>query len=79
LDRSNEIGARYHISRFPTAVVVDKEEKILAYGHPQSASDLKQLLGRSLHKVLSKDNARKASIENRPEVFLTAGGSYDNQ
>jgi hypothetical protein len=78
LDQANEIWARYRVSRFPTAVVVDKEEKIRAYGYPQSVKDLKQLLEHSVDKVQAQDGPGQTSAENHTQLSLTPGESYEN-
>jgi hypothetical protein len=48
LEGAEETAARYRVSGFPTAVVVDANQKIRGYGHPRNVEDLRQLLARSL-------------------------------
>ncbi len=79
LDPANEIGARYGISGFPTAVVVDKEQKIRAYGHPQSAKDLKWLFERNLDEVLAEEGPSQTVVESRPKFSLPPGGLYERR
>lgn len=39
-----ETAARYRISGFPTAVLVDEDRRIRAYGHPKDVGDLRHLV-----------------------------------
>lgn len=48
LEGAEETATRYHVSGFPTAVVIDGKRKIRAYGHPENVDDLKRLVARSL-------------------------------
>jgi hypothetical protein len=47
LDGAEKTGARYRISRFPTAVVVDGGRKIRGYGYPRDIREVKNLWARS--------------------------------
>lgn len=71
LDRTSEIRARYHISGFPTAVIVDKESKIRAYAHPQSFEDIRQLWKESLGEILSEEGPNETLTESR-EALITS-------
>ncbi len=42
LDSAEDTAARYQISRFPTAVMVDAQRKIRGYCHPRDLKELKQ-------------------------------------
>jgi hypothetical protein len=46
-----DVALLYRVSRFPTAVVVDGEQKIRGYVHPKDAQDLKQLFARHLSRT----------------------------
>jgi hypothetical protein len=48
LEGAEEIAARYQVSGFPTAVVIDGKQKIRAFGHPKNVEDLTRLVARSL-------------------------------
>lgn len=50
LDGAEETTARYQISSFPTAVVVDGERKIRGYGHPKDIEEIRDVWSRSLTK-----------------------------
>jgi hypothetical protein len=65
LKGAEEIAARYHVSGFPTAVVVDGKGKIRAYGHPENVEDLRRLVARSL----DADSAN-ANFEEKPYVAV---------
>src|SRR5207245_5301210 len=59
LDGAEETLARYRISRFPTAVVVDGERKIRGYGHPTDIGGIKQVWSRSLAKDSSQNDRER--------------------
>ncbi len=40
---AEKVAALYRVSGFPTAVVVDSEQKIRGYGHPADVEDLSRL------------------------------------
>lgn len=63
IDCADKTSARYHISRFPTAVVVDGERKIAGYGHPRSIAEVKDLWAHSF---------AKHSATEHPEVALSS-------
>lgn len=45
---AEQTAARYHVSGFPTAIVVDGKQKIRGYGHPENLEDLEQLVARNV-------------------------------
>jgi AhpC/TSA family len=47
-DDDNEVATRYRIDGSPTAIIINPDVTIRAYGHPQTIEDLKRLLGRTL-------------------------------
>ncbi len=47
LDARQQVGGLFHVEGSPTAVVLDADQKIRAYGHPQDVRDLRELLRRS--------------------------------
>ena len=54
---ADESGARselYHVSTYPTAVVIDGQRTIRAYGHPRNAADLMRLFAGSISSVASE-------------------------
>jgi methylamine dehydrogenase accessory protein MauD len=67
-DPTNEIGLRYGVSKFPTTVVVDKELKIRAYGHPQSAKDIKQLFERALGEISIDEDISRTRVQNQAKL-----------
>lgn len=46
-----ETARQYRISRFPTAVVVDRERKIRGYGHPTNVTDLVRMFYDSIGDI----------------------------
>lgn len=48
LQKAAETAALYHVSGFPTAVLVDPDLQIRGYGHPKDVDDLKQFIARNL-------------------------------
>lgn len=46
-----QTARQYHVSRFPTAVVVDRERKIRGYGHPSNAAELERIFRDSLGEI----------------------------
>jgi peroxiredoxin len=47
-DESGDRSELYHVSTYPTAVVVDGQRTIRAYGHPRNLPDLKRLYAGSI-------------------------------
>lgn len=48
LDPNLGVSGRYHVDGSPTAVIIDADRRIRAYGHPQDAEALVDLVRRSL-------------------------------
>jgi hypothetical protein len=48
MDGAEATAARYHVSAFPTAVVVDRNHIVRGYAHPKNVEDLKRLVVSSL-------------------------------
>jgi hypothetical protein len=70
--RSSFTGAEeaitsYRVSGFPTAVVVDGERRIRAYGYPKDAEDLKALFARGL-----SDRSHEAVPEEESSMIGTS-------
>ena len=61
LGKSEETAERYQVFGSPTAIVIDGELKIRAYGHPQEIKDLKQLVARSLVTKATTANLQGSS------------------
>jgi len=40
---ADEAATRFHVSGFPTAVIIDENRTVRAYGHPRTAHDLGEL------------------------------------
>jgi hypothetical protein len=51
VDSAGETAARYRISTFPTAVVVDGKQKIRGYGYPSNVRDIEETWSRTLARV----------------------------
>jgi hypothetical protein len=68
LDGAEKTASHYHISNFPTAVVVDDKGKIRLYGHPQAIGEIKDLWSRSL----AKDSPRQGEEGVFPSALLRA-------
>lgn len=47
VDARQQVGGLFHVDGSPTAVVLDADKKIRAYGHPQDVRDLRELVRRS--------------------------------
>ncbi len=60
---AEEMAARYHVSNFPTAVVVDAKQKIRGYGHPENVEDLKRLVADSLGA-----DSINVNVEEKPHL-----------
>jgi hypothetical protein len=61
--RSGETSARYGISRFPTAVLVDEHNRIVAYVHPKDAAELhRAMLERSHRDWAGSRDMRQSSL-----------------
>jgi hypothetical protein len=61
-----EVAANYHVSGFPTAVVVDRERRIRKYGLPKDVEDLKALFARGLSERvgdLAPEEERTTALE----------------
>lgn len=69
-DDADEAATRYHVSGSPTAVVIDGEQKIRGYGHPQNVEDLKRLLSRSLGT-----GGAGAEVEEKSRPVTSASGA----
>ena len=63
LDEVEKVAARYHVSGFPTAVIVDNQQKIRGYGHPEKVEDLRRLVESGLGL-----NSADANVELRPQL-----------
>lgn len=44
---AQELASRYRVTGSPTVVLVDEEQKIRGYGHPEHFADLKKLLAQA--------------------------------
>jgi hypothetical protein len=62
---AEETAGRYGVSGFPTAVVIDANQKIRRYGHPKNVDDLRRLLARSLDA-----NPEDADDELKPNLAV---------
>ena len=70
VDRAESIAERYHVTSFPTAVVIDRKRVVRGYGHPNNVEDLKRLVVSSLDS-----NTAVASVEDVPQsAALNSGG-----
>jgi hypothetical protein len=67
VDAAGETAARYRISTFPTAVVVDGKQRIRGYGYPSDVRDIKEMCSRILARV-SPDAGREHRV---PSPMLT--------
>jgi hypothetical protein len=65
VERVEEVAARYHVSGFPTAIVVDSRQKIRGYGHPEKIEDLRRTVERSLGP-----NMANADAEPTPQLAV---------
>jgi hypothetical protein len=43
---ADQIAMRYHVSGFPTVVVIDEQHSIRSYGHPKNLRELTQIYSR---------------------------------
>lgn len=61
---AEEIASRYHITGSPTVVLVDGEQKIRGYGHPEHFADLKKLLAHASdeHPATTKETEAQPVI-----------------
>lgn len=66
VDEDFALGTRYRISGSPTAVVLDGETAVRAYGHPREATDLDFLVKRAL--------AGEAPPSTEPSSATTGAG-----
>jgi hypothetical protein len=65
VDGAAKTAARYRISNFPTAVVLDRELKISRYGHIKDVAEIKELWSSGLSKRSHNNNESK-------QVYSTA-------
>ncbi len=56
-DDDNNVAMRYHVDGSPTAIVINPDLTIGAYGHPVNIEDLKRLLARTLGTSEAKAEA----------------------
>jgi len=56
LKDADETAARYKVSSFPTAVIVDREQVVKGYGHPKNVDELSELVAGSLDYIRSLAN-----------------------
>ena len=71
LEKADETASRYHVSGFPTVVIMDGEKRILSYGHPQDVNELQHLWDQSLGRW----SPQKAQCE-LSEGFVTSNGAH---
>jgi hypothetical protein len=70
VEGAESTAVRYHVTSFPTAVVVDRNRVVRGYGHPKDVEDLKRLVVSSLDS-----NLAVADIEDVPQpAALSSGG-----
>lgn len=62
---AKKTAALYHVSGFPTAIAVDRKQRIVGYGHPENVGDLKDFWARSL-----KTDSADAVVEEK--AFLAS-------
>ena len=62
------IAAKYRVSSFPTAVIIDGQRKIRAYGHPTNKRSLQRLLTEAL-------GSTSADLEPDESLTVTLSGS----
>jgi hypothetical protein len=71
LDDAEKTAMHYRVSGYPTAVVVDKQQKIRGYGHPGNIDDLRRVVARSL----GADSANANVGEEQHLAALSTGAS----
>lgn len=70
VDGAEATAARYHVSGFPTAVVVDRKRIVRGYAHPENVEDLERLVLSSLGSKTAV-----ADFDDRPQsVAFSSGG-----
>jgi thioredoxin-related protein len=62
VEGAEEVAAQYHVSGFPTAVVVDGEQKVRGYGRPENVEALRQLIEQSTSAGSSSMNVGGAPV-----------------
>jgi peroxiredoxin len=68
VDETGETAKMYDVTAFPTAVVVDSELKIRAYGHPKDLVDITGLVRRTLPQDAEVANAPIPAIQTDPRI-----------